>query len=71
MATYAEIAKPNTEEENTQTEFIPKDTVIFDVREIMEVSKKNIIDAVKDLNLWDDSIIGIQRRGDRYEIVTK
>ena len=29
MATYAEIAKPNTEKENTQTEFIPTDTVIL------------------------------------------
>ena len=40
MATYAKVTKQNVEVQQNLTEFVPKDTIIFNVHEIMEVTRK-------------------------------
>ena len=74
MTSYAEVAKTdnNTQNISTAKEFVPKDTVILNISDIMGITEKEVIEALRDMELWNTDLdIGIQRRGDKVEIVSK
>ena len=56
---------------NTSREFVPKDTILLNIKTITEITEKEI-EALRDINLWNNDLdIGIQRWGDKFGIVTK
>ena len=74
MTSYAAAAKTdnNIKKISTAKEFVPKDTVILNISNIMEITEKEVIEALRDMELWNTELdIGIQRRGDKVEIVSK
>ena len=74
MQSYTNVTKSNKTNKIiiTSREFVPKDTVLLNIRSIMEITEKEIIKALRESNLWNNDLdIGIQRQGDKFEIVTK
>ena len=74
MTSYAAAAKTDNKIKKIKTskELVPKDTVILNISNIMEITEKEVIEALRDMELWNTELdIGIQRRGDKVEIVSK
>ena len=74
MTSYAAAAKTDNKIKKitTSKELVPKDTVILNISNIMEITEKEVIEALRDIELWNAELdIGIQRQGDKVEIVSK